>query len=497
MLFLSLVPFILFIALLFYKRARFVISSSLAFFVTLAISIVFWKIEPFFIYASVAKGVFIAFDILLIVFGAIYFLQVLKENHIISQLCSYLGTFSKDYRVQVILLAWFLENFLEGTAGFGTPSTVAAPLLVGVGLAPILAVAVSLLGNSTSVAFGAAGTPTRIGFAGVNYQGAARLGALINIVGFIVPTFMLFAITRGRKASKKEFFEALPFAIFSGFAFTIPAYFSIFLGEEFPSIVGSLVGIILILAVIKLKILTPKSEITIRSREETKHKTSTLKIVLPYLILVALLIVGKFTLKSSGVNLPFAPKHTFLFFNPGFAFVISALLTKAIYKKNSSLKSSGLFTSFKKSIEPFLVISTMSIMVQLFINSGENSLGIESMMEIIAKNFENGLLPLTAPLVGAFGNFLTGSATVSNVMFGQFFFNAASKIETNTTLILALELVGAAAGNMVALADILPAQAVVGIKNKEKEVLKVVIIPCLIYVALTALIGFTILKFRG
>jgi L-lactate permease len=45
---------------------------------------------------------------------------------------------------------------------------------------------------------------------------------------------------------------------------------------------------------------------------------------------------------------------------------------------------------------------------------------------------------------------------------------------------------------MIALADILTAETVVGLKNEEKKVLKGVIIPCLIYVGLVGVLGLFI-----
>jgi L-lactate permease len=45
---------------------------------------------------------------------------------------------------------------------------------------------------------------------------------------------------------------------------------------------------------------------------------------------------------------------------------------------------------------------------------------------------------------------------------------------------------------MISLADILPAMAVVGIKSKEKDVLKRVIVPCLIYIIIVGVIGFLV-----
>jgi lactate permease len=153
MLILSISPLILFVILISLGKIKLIWASLISLLTTLVLAIFIWQMNFNFITASFLKGTFIATDILLIVFGALFFLETLKKTKIIDHLCLYLEKISPDYRVQTIILAWFFEAFLEGTAGFGTPSAVVAPLLIGLGLSPIMAVSISLLGNSTSVAF--------------------------------------------------------------------------------------------------------------------------------------------------------------------------------------------------------------------------------------------------------------------------------------------------------------------------------------------------------
>jgi lactate permease len=148
--------------------------------------------------------------------------------------------------------------------------------------------------------------------------------------------------------------------------------------------------------------------------------------------------------------------------------------------------------ALKRTVEPFLIIVAMSTMVQLMINSGNNLTGLPSSLEIIAKGFEVKALPMLAPFVGMFGAAITGSATISNIMFGSLLNTASRVMNMNSSVILALELVGAAAGNMIALADVIVAEAAVGLKNQTRNVLKGVIIPCIIYVSIVGVIGFIV-----
>ncbi len=486
----SLLPFAVFLYLLLIRKTS-LFLVSLVTLVFSALEVLFlWKITPFYFFTSFGKGAFVAFDIFLIIFGAIFFLDTTKNAGIIDNVTYFLEHICADYRIQVIFLAWFLENFIEGTAGFGTPSALVAPILVSLGASPLGAVIIALLGNSASVAFGAAGTPSRIGFENIAVSGIAVNTALFNLAGLIVPFFMIWVLARDLKVKDKKSFvlETVPFAIWSGIAFVVPSYFISFLGQEFPSIIGSVIGVILVLITTKLGIFIPKNIIRAPRREANKARISIFKTILPYLILIILLLVGKFTLGQISLPIPFI-KHNFNLFNPGLIFILASLPVFLFYKVGQRVALIGK-SSILRSIEPFMVIAFMSIVVQLMVTSGNNTSGALSIIDYIADVFKTRLLPIWAPFIGAFGSFITGSATISNLLFGSFIANAAISLGFNVSRILGLELVGASAGNMIALADILSAETVVGMRGEERKVLKGVIVPCLIYIVLAILIWF-------
>ncbi len=488
---LSLFPFVIFLVLLLVKRTSLLLASGFTFVLVLVETLLFWQILPGLALVSLVKGSLVALDIFIIIFGAVFFLEILKSLGIINSIFYYLESFSKDYRIQVILLAWFFESFIEGTAGFGTPSAIIAPILISFGLSPLTAVVISLLGNSTSVAFGAAGTPIRVGLAGLDITSVPLTTALINCAGFIVPIFMLWVLISDLKKERAHFWEGLPFAVWSGIAFVIPSVLMVFLGQEFPSILGAIIGIFLVFITTKLKIFVPKNCRSFSFEKREGEALPLFKVIFPYGLLIILLIAGKLLVGSAGIVISSA-KHTFSFYNPGFAFILAGLPVALFWGREKNLITTSVGHALKRSVEPFLVIVFMSSMVQLMINSNNNFSGLPSSLELIAKTFENPFLPFMAPVIGAFGSFITGSATVSNIMFGSFFNTAAKAIDVNPALILSLGLVGAAAGNMIALADMLAAETAVGFKDGERSILRKVILPCLLYVFLVGLIGLLI-----
>ena len=468
-------------------------TSVITLSVTAFLAYSYWKIFPDFLAASFIKGTLVALDIFIIILGAIFFLEVIKGLKIIESISYHLETFSKDLRVQVIILAWFFESFLEGTAGFGVPAAVVAPLLIGLGIAPLKAIIIGLLGNGAPGIFGAAGTPIRIGFEGLNISGIAETAVWINLIGIIVPVAMLWVLTSGKQNGKQRFVEALPFAIWSGIAFLAPSIFILPLGQEFPSIIGPVIGMALVLLTSKMGIFIPKH--IMRASETPKKKTdlSFFKSALPYALLIILLVSGKFLLSGASLLIRFGEvAHSFNLFNPGFAFIISAILIWLFWNRKKTPILKSFEASAKRSFSPFVVIACMSAFTQIMILAGQNQTGFQSPILLISKIFETQFLPFWAPFVGAFGGFLTGSVTISNIMFGNFLTTASFALGIASAKILALALVGGAAGNMIGLADILAAESVVGLKNKERAVLKGVIIPCLIYVALAGIIGMII-----
>ncbi len=495
---LSILPFLIFIFLLFRKKTTLLLASGVTLGLYSLLAIFYWQIQPLALYVSYAKGILLAVDIFIIIFGVIFFLELLKELKIIKNISYYLSGLSADYRVQVIIIAWFFEAFLEGTAGFGTPAAVAIPLLIGIGLSPMRALIIGLLGNSVAGIFGAAGTPIKVGFAGLSVANVPVIASIFNFVGLLIPVFMVWFITKGRPNRKKEFLEAVPFALLSGFLFLVPSFFGAkFLGQEFPTILGSMIGLILATLFIKLKILTPKNNLSLikeNTNEKKEERMSAFKSFLPYLILVVFLILAKILIGKVTILFNLGFENSFNLFNPGFVFIIVGILISVFWR----VKIRNIFkfskVAFKGSIIPFLGIATILAVVQIMINTGNNSSGLPSVVLLISKFFEGNILPVVAPLAGAFGSFLTGSITTSNVMFGSLFNSASLMSGFNTEAVLSLLIVGGGLGGMIGLADILTAEAVVGIKNQETYIVKNIILPCLLCLAILILVGLKIFQ---
>ncbi len=487
-------PIILVILLLFLFRKPLVFASPITFIYTLLLGAYYWQVRPVILVGSVAKGFLVAVDIIIIIFGALVFLEFLKKTGLLESIEYYLSRISPDKRIQMIILAWFLGSFIEGTAGFGTPAAIVAPLLVGLGFPAITSVAVALIANSTAVAFGAVGTPIRIGFEGLEVTGVAQQAGLINLfAGAIIPVMLLFVLVYGvEKRFSRNITEAVPFALWAGFCLTIPYYFFTFLGQEFPSLLGPLVGLVLVSLTTKLGWFVPKNTWTIsdaKKKISLHGKEPLLKVFMPYILLIGFLIIGKFTLTSYPFTVSGPITHSLNPYNPGFAFLLALVVYSLLYNVSFANIAMSAKQTVKILLVPFTVIFFIAGFVQLMMHSGNNYTGLESMINVLAGLIEVKALPFLAPFIGGFGSFIAGSATVSNLLFGQFQATAAANLGLSVASILALQLVGAGIGNMLALTNIVAAQATVKLKNREAEIFLKTLIPSIIYAVIAGIIG--------
>jgi len=138
----------------------------------------------------------------------------------------------------------------------------------------------------------------------------------------------------------------------------------------------------------------------------------------------------------------------------------------------------------------FVLIFTVP-MVRIYINSGVAE-GLPSMPIVMAQWVSTNVgevWPMFAPVIGALGAFIAGSNTVSNLMFVLFQYGVAENLGMSMAMIVALQAVGAAAGNMIAIHNVVAASATVGLLGQEGRTLRRTLLPTLYYLTAVGLMG--------
>lgn len=525
-------------------------AMPLAYVVTVVIALLLWGTDANKVFAASLNGIIVAINILYIVFGAILLLYTLRESGAIQVIRQGFIDVSPDRRIQAIIIAWMFGSLIEGASGFGTPAAIAAPLLMAIGFPAMAAVLSALIIQSTPVSFGAVGTPILIGVnTGLTNQDIVlnhigdiaytdyllQIGtnvALIHmIVGCLIPLIMIGMLTRffGKSRSFREGLKAWKFALFAGVAFTVPYFLvaSLF-GPEFPSLVGALIGLLIVVPAARRGFLVPKEtfEFEERSRWEpawvsplqdvehpdTKSRPiSLLQAWMPYVIVVVLLVISRtvpsvkglltapevtFTITDifgSGINASSQPLYL-----PGTILILVSVIT---YFLHSMRGSGGYAKAWATSGRTIIGASTALIfaipMVQVFINSASESYA--SMPLTLAEGVSalaGGYWPLFSPIVGAMGAFIAGSNTISNMMFSLFQFATAESIGLNAfqaSIVVALQAVGGAAGNMICVHNVVAASATVGLLGREGDLIRKALIPMTYYVLAAGALGMAII----
>jgi lactate permease len=518
-------------------------AMPLVYLVTAAVGLFAWDMSFNRVLASTVQGLLITLGLLWIIFGAILLLNTLKHSGGITAIRAGFATISPDRRIQAIIIAWLFGCFIEGASGFGTPAAIAAPLLVAIGFPAMAAVLLGMLVQSTPVSFGAVGTPIIVGLntgmdsatigAQLVTQGSSwaqflqlitsEVAIIHAIVGTIMPLVMVLMLTRffGAEKSWKAGFEVLPFAIFAGLAFTIPyALTGIFLGPEFPSLGGGLIGLAIVTSAARMGFLLPKTTwdfapadkwpaewlgtVEMKLDQLTAKPMSALRAWLPYVLVGALLVISRVfpevstALKAVMLNFPDLLGETGIGANfqplylPGGILVTVVIAT--FFLHGMKLRELGAAVKESSSVllsAGFVLLFTVP-MVRILINSGVNAVELSSMPILMARwvaDSVGGIYPLLAPSIGALGAFIAGSNTVSNMMFSQFQFGVASSLGISSALIVAVQAIGAAAGNMVAIHNVVAASATVGLLGREGSILRKTVWPTLYYVLFTGLIA--------
>ncbi|WP_437973762.1 L-lactate permease [Sorangium sp. So ce295] len=514
-----------------------------------AIALFAWRIPPVRALAAVVEGGFITISILYIVFGALFLLAAMKASGAMGAIQASLAAVSRDRRVQAVLIAWHFGSFIEGAAGFGTPAAITAPLLIGLGFPPLAAVTAALVGDSTAVSFGAVGTPMIVGMgqglvglseraaAGAVAPDAAAIGRQIALydlaLGTLMPAVLVLTLAAGfgDRRGLRDGLKAVPFALATGLAQAAAAAAVAWtLGPEFPSLVGAAVGLLFALLLASRGLLVPRQrwdfppapapadaaatgapagrDAAAPAREAPPRPgPSLVRALAPYVLLAALLsvtrvralplgealagvTVGPGELFGTGISATLQPLHS-----PGAVFVMTTLAAAALLGLSRRAVGQAVVEAGGVAARTVVPLAAAVITVRLFIHSGVNAEGLPAMplaLADVAGRSVGAAWPIVAPWVGALGAFIAGSATFSNMLFALFQHGVAADAGHDPVAILALQGMGAAAGNMVCVHNVVAACAVAQILGREGQVIRRTAAPMVVYIVLAGLMGWAL-----
>lgn len=402
---------------------------------------------------------------------------------------------------RLLLLAWLLPSFLQGVAGFGTPIAVAAPLLHAAGWSPSRSVAYPLIGYHWSVTFGSMGSSfymaSLVGGFDAAGEGelALRASALLALAALVAPVLVLAVdggVQRLREGRRMLVVVGIPMAATLVLvASAVPAVASLAAGA-----VGFAMALVL----------------SLRDRDaraaDTGRLSSSLVLLSPYVVLLATAlpvfvipparawvttaVVVAPSFPATGTTLGHANEAVAgftplaLLGHPGSYILLACGVGHLLYRRAGMWpeepprvlrKWAGSLWSASTSV------LLLAVLAMVMADTG--------MVEVIATGIAavtGGAYPLLAPLVGAFGSFMTGSTTSSNALFTSLQVGIADSIGVSPAVLVAAQTVGGNIGNSIAPVVGLIGVTAVGEEADLTDVLRLLVVPAGVLLAVVAVI---------
>lgn len=503
---------------------------------------IFWRMSLVQIAASFLQGLWFAIEISFIIFAAIFFVQTLTYSRVVSVIRSEFARFTSDRRVQAILIAWFFGSGLDTFIGFTSTGGICCLLLASLGFPPACAVLMGVMGPMVASAFGALHTPIALGVASglQDPQFLAQLAAqnidfpyylqqvtfhvavFQCIAGVFMPLFMIMTMTRffGRSRSWSEGLSVAPFAVFSGLAFTIPSSLTaVFVGPEFAPFIGALVGGAIVMVAIGQGILLPTDRWDFRGEWQTDWQAGKYQAPpplpmsewfawMPFIVLGGLVLVSRLfppisnflqsyrwewnNVMGSDVNIVSHPLWL-----PGVILFIAVIVNAVLFTPVRQQMEAGFYQMCTPIIPTLRKALPAVAFMCIYMNSSLNAANKPGMFEVMAQTLAqipgaSFFLPLISPWIGALGSFFTDTHTFSNVMFSSFQHYMGQSIDAPSTLFVALQVVGACAGNMVAFLYLGGNGVMVGMLGWESDTIRKSIWPTMWYLLIIGALGLIV-----
>lgn len=493
--------------------------------VAYGVRLVWFETEANVVNATVVEGLLVALTPVSIVFGAVFFFRTMEHCGAMDTIRGWLNHLTDNRVAQVVIIGWSFQFLIEGVSGFGTPAALAAPLLVGLGFPAVRVATACLILNTVPVSFGAVGTPIWFGFGplGLAPQEMAEVAwktALVHTAAAGVVPLLAFRLLVGWR----EIFSNIVFIYLALAASTLPMLAVAFFDVEFPSVVGGLAGLLLTVGAAARGIGLARPDGAGAAPVAAAPSARTVaKALFPIWGTVLVLLVtrlpglglrgaltadtpawdvslgglGVFSVSPAlvlslrgifGTEVDWT--HQLLYVPSLIPFVLVSVMAWSVFAAPAGTGTLVWRETIERIRTPFVALLGALVFVGLLMVGAERS----SVLLIGGALAEStgGWWEHVASYLGALGAFFSGSATVSNLTFGGIQAAIAAQVGAERTTVLALQSVGGAMGNMVAIHNIVAVCSVLKLNNVEGEILKKTAGPMLLYGAVAAVVALVL-----
>jgi lactate permease len=449
---------------------------------------------------SQVKAALLSVWVLYIIWAALMLFHIVDEAGSIKTIGEGITRITSNKVMQLILLAWIFTTFLQGVAGYGIPVAVVAPLMVGMGFSPVVAVVTTSIGHSWSVTFGSlaasffslAGVAEMPG-SEIAIESGLLLGAACFLCGFgavwafgglramrqgVVPLLLIGTLMAGTQLGMASL-GTYPLAAFT----------------------AGCVGLVAITGLARLPFFLKQPSLGSNGEYDLSEVTPPLSVVpfrevllafSAYLILVVIVLSASFIapltnlLNAGAIRLSIPETMTDFgwtnsatesyrtiapFGEAGALLVYASVIGYLVYRRAGKLGPGAYRRVISRTVTSALTSSigivAMVGMALIMTDSGMTFMLARGMVDVAGPIF-----PFLSPFIGVLGAFMTGSNTNSNILFGALQRDSAILLGLPPAVLLAAQTTGGALGSMIAPAKIIVGCSTVGLAGKEGPVVR-------------------------
>jgi lactate permease len=464
-------------------------AGPVGWFTALLVALLLFGATPELIAYSQLKAVLLTLYVLYIIWMALLLFNVVNEAGAIEVIGAGIARLTSDRVMQLLLLGWIFNAFLQGVAGFGVPVAVVAPLLIGLGFQPVVAVSSAAVGYSWSVTFGsiASSFQALIAATGLPGEALAPWSALFLSLACLGCGWCAAHAYDGWRAVRRGFLPVLVI----GLAMSATQYFLATSGMwNISAFMAGLVGLGVGTLVARLPAYRGHGGTASDSRNPQASMGLLLALV-PYLVLVVIVVsaelipavgtaLGQVVLRvefpaivtrSGWVTEAGAGRTIDVFGHAGALLAYTALIAYGLYGVTGRYRSGAgrriVTRTVRSAVSSSLGIAAMVGMALLMSHSGMTHLLAEGLSRGVGRAF-----PFVSPFIGLLGAFMTGSNTNSNVIFAALQQQTADLLGVSALVILGAQTTGGSLGSMLAPAKVIVGCSTAGLSGREGEVLK-------------------------
>jgi lactate permease len=444
-------------------------------------------------WVSQAKGLLLTLNVLIMLWPAIFMYNLVDQIGGIQAIADALERMVHEKGWLLILQAWMLSTILETITGFGIPIAIVAPLMMALGVSPVMAVAAVAVGHTWASSTGGMALSLRTLAEITHYpvetlypDSAILLGLSLILTGLAVA----FLLRQGQ-----HWWRVLIVGSVAAAAHYLLGVWGLI---SISALLASIIGFIVGAWITPSNGLAPGSELN-ESRPEPSHNPALWGGLVAYGFLIGIILLvsllaplnqvlsqATWTLQfpsvttSTGLITPAESGYLFhIFTHPGSLIIIAMLFTLVIFRFHPEIPNPDLakllsITS-RSAVPASLGTLTMIGLAVTMEHTGMTTALANGMGALVG-----GVYPLFTPIIGVIGSFATGSNLNSNVLFGVLQKEIAVLIGASPIVLLAAQTTGASLGSMIAPAKLAVGTSTSDVKGREGEVLRYTLPICLV-----------------